>query len=217
MGTERRWTIAAGALITVGLGTMVALTFHRPDGPRIDPSQTIAPNAPAASESRVRAVYRPVVVPPGFEVVAEQGGAASEVLLPGSEGEPVGADPAAVYVLHYERAAATASAPPDAIDVLTIDRGPSGPSGPSGPVRPTAVSAQASSAPAGTSPTVATTALVETVSVHGRPARLSITGLDGEVRILTWDETEDVTIRIVTTGDIDREALLAMAESVAAQ
>ncbi len=201
--------------VVVGIVLVAGFQLHRPERPLIDPSQTIEPRPTAPPGTQVRHVYRPTPPPAGFSLVSEQGGAANDVALPGSSGDgPALADQAAVYVLHYERATADPGAAPDTIDVLTIDRGPVDLTLPT--TTSSASSASSATGGGGVPASAPASARIEDVTVGNHRAILDTTELDGPVGIVTWDETPEITIKIVASGAIGRDALLAIAETVTA-
>ncbi len=193
--------------LPVAVVVMLALTLHRPERSRLDPTQTIGPRPTSQPATQVRQVYRPSPAPAGFTLVNEQGGAAADVALPGPARDgPALGEPTAVYVLHYERSPGGLDTASDTIDVLTIDHGA---------VESTLPSSTSTSG-AGVGSNAPSSAQIEEVAVGNHRAIIETTELTGAVRTVTWDETPEITIRIVAGGAVGRDELLAIAESVTA-
>jgi hypothetical protein len=189
--------IVVGAVVAVVVAAVLGWTLSDgPPRPRLLPATT-APAATGGTATVVVAtVYRPEFLPTGFKLVAERGGPADQFAGPSPEDAPVPVGDA--YLLHYERP--RPDNPPDSLDVLTVER----------PEDPDAASTSS------TTPRV-TDAQTSVVRVHDREALEVTTTLPGPVRILTWDESPGLQLRVVATGQITVDELHAVADSLRAE
>jgi hypothetical protein len=192
--------VVVGSVVAVVVAAVLTWTLtDGPPRPRLVPTETTTPRSGDAATVVVSTVYRPHYLPAGFVLVSERGGPAEQIAaVDGQPGVVVGD----AYVLHYERR--RDDAPPDSLDVLTVER-------------PDDTASDATSDAAEPSRAAGSTGAVTTiVRVHDRDALEVTTTLPGPVRTLTWTEAPGLRLRVVATGNISVDDLHAIAESLAA-